>query len=152
MLALLPLLWCGPPSVAVLPKAGNPDSAVAFYDVVSLRLLSRIPDAGGVDIFQILPLPDGSKSFLISRSNTPVIALDENYANPQPIAGRLGVAPSAAILTPDGRRLLVAAGNSLLTFQTNNNENTDSLTLPSPIIDLCFRTKFHRWPNPGHHD
>ena len=131
------LLWCGPASIAVLPKAGNPENSVAFYDVVSLKLLSRIPDAGGPDILQIIPLPDGSKFFLISRSNSPVIALDENYANPKDIAGRLGVAPSAAILTPDARRLLVAAGANLNTFQTSTNELASVSALPSPIVDLA---------------
>lgn len=130
-------LWAGPPSIAVLPKAGNPENSVAFYDVVSLKLLSRIPDAGGADILQIIPLPDGSKFFLISKSNSPVIALDENYANPKEIAGRLGVAPSAAILTPDAKRLLVAAGTNLNTFQTATNELSNTITLPSPIVDLA---------------
>lgn len=128
MLSLLTaVLWCGPPAIAVMPRAGNTDTSLAFYDVVSLRLINRVPDAG-TDILQILPLPDGSKQFLISKSNSPVIVLDESYSNPKAIGGKLNVAPSAALLTPDGKRLVVAAG-AIYFFDTSS----ENLTIPDGI-------------------
>ncbi len=139
MLALLALAaWCGPPAVAVMPRAGNTGNSIAFYDVVSLQLLNRVPDVGA-DIIQILPLPDGSKSFLISRSSSPVIVLDGKYGNPRAIGGRLALAPSAALMSPDGSRVVVAAGGVYF-FDTVSESLTlaDGLAVPGGTpIDLA---------------
>ena len=64
-----------------------------------------------------LQAPVGNKFYVISNSGTnTVIAVDNAFATPRTIAN-LGQQPTAAILSPDGRKLFVVAG-ALYGFDT----------------------------------
>lgn len=64
-----------------------------------------------------LQTPAGNKFYVISNSGTnTVIAVDNAFASPRSI-GSLGQQASAAIITPDGRKLFVVAG-ALFGFDT----------------------------------
>jgi uncharacterized protein (TIGR03437 family) len=64
----------------------------------------------GEGTFLVLGLPDGSKYYAIgSASNQSITAVDNTFLVPQDIAA-FPQPPTAAVLSPDGTRLAVAAG------------------------------------------
>jgi uncharacterized protein (TIGR03437 family) len=67
--------------------------------------------------FQLLAKPDGSKYYLFSVSPG-ITLLDRNFANPRQILTSLNASPTKAMLSPDGKRLFVIAGNLAYLIET----------------------------------
>lgn len=122
-------------NVYVLPASGSTSTAVINPDSFVQRTVVASPDTP----IAVLTTPAGDKTYLISRQPTnTVLSLDP--AAPQNVRTRisLGASADAAVLTPDGRRLLVLA-NNLHIINTQNDAvltPTSGLnvgTLPSDI-------------------
>ncbi|MGH9666682.1 MAG: YncE family protein, partial [Bryobacteraceae bacterium] len=86
--------------------------------------------------FQVLSKPNGSEFYAIANSGTTAVsAISSNFSSVQQIGGALSLGASAAALSPDGKRLVVATGSqssgtgTIYLFDTS----TDSLLLPNGI-------------------
>ena len=74
-------------------------------------------------------LPTGRKTYLISNtSGTGVTAFDANFAGGHVISASITLPPTVAALSPDGKKLVVIAGNVYI-FDTA----TDTLLTPTGI-------------------
>jgi uncharacterized protein (TIGR03437 family) len=104
----------------VLPGAGA-NNGVAEAFVTNPLTTYRTFDAG-VGSFALLPNLDASKFFIVSSSTTnSIFAVNGTFLAPTLVAN-LSTAPSQAIVTPDGKLLVVAAGTVHLFATASNNE------------------------------
>ena len=105
--------------VAALPGYKSLGSNVAVFGINPLTSFGSF--TAGDSTFLILPKPDGSKYYVIAKSTTnSVTTVDTNFENPKSIAS-FGTTPSAAAITPDGTKLVVAAG-TLHIFDTTTDQ------------------------------
>lgn len=105
--------------VAALPGYNSTGTISAVFGINPLTSAGTI--TAGPSTFVILPKPDGSKYYLIAKSDTnSVTVVDTNFLNPASVAS-FETAPSAAAITPSGGTLVVAAGNLHL-FETVKNQ------------------------------
>ncbi len=101
--------------VAALPGYNSLGANVAVFGVNPLSSTGSF--TAGDSTFLLLPKPDGTKYYVIAKStSTSVTTVDANFSNPKTIATFLST-PSAAAITPDGTKLVVAAG-TLHIFET----------------------------------
>src|ERR1035438_6288113 len=107
--------------VAALPGYNSLGSNVAVFNPAGSILTSLGTFIAGDSTFLILPKPDGSKYYVIAKSTTnSVTTVDANFENPK-VIGSFVTTPSAAAITPDGTRLVVAAG-TLHIFETTKDQ------------------------------
>ncbi|MDP8980923.1 MAG: hypothetical protein M3O35_10060 [Acidobacteriota bacterium] len=99
--------------VFVLPGSASSNTNVIVASAASLSSLGTFNAGAGA--FQVLAKPDGTKFYVISNSGV-VTVVNSAFTNAQQIAA-LPQPPTAAVITPDGRRLLVTAGR-LYIFDT----------------------------------
>ena len=99
--------------VFVLPGSASSNTNVLVASATNLSALGAFN--AGAGSYQALAKPDGNKFYIISNSGV-VTVVDAAFTNPQQIAA-LPQSPTGAVITPDGRRLLVAAGR-LYIFDT----------------------------------
>lgn len=105
--------------VAALPGFNSTGSNVAVFGVNPLSSLSNF--TAGASTFLMLPKPDGSKYYIVAKSGiSSITAVDTNFMNPTSIAS-LVTTPSAAAITADGGKLVVAAG-TLHIYETVKNQ------------------------------
>ena len=104
----------------IVEGQGSNESGVTTYGVVPLGLLGSFNAGDGA--FQILALPNGSKYYVISHSaaNT-VMSLDTNLQKTTLVAN-FPTPASAAAITPDGSKLLVANGSLHIFSTAKDNE------------------------------
>ncbi len=95
--------------VAFHSGAGNPSTNLYIYLAGTLQPITALNNVSG-GTFQILPLPDGTKYFLIANGGAAVTAVDGNFTNPRTVVANVALAPTTAALQPDGRRLILLAG------------------------------------------
>ena len=96
-------------SVFVLPGPGGAFDNVQVFLAASLGAVGSF--TGNPDSVQVIPFPDGSKYYVIAASGTATVTrVDSAFGNPLSL-GNFGVQSGNATLTPDGRRLYIAAGN-----------------------------------------
>jgi uncharacterized protein (TIGR03437 family) len=101
--------------VAALPGYNSLGANVAVFGVNPLSSTGNF--TAGDSTFLLLPKPDGSKYYVIAKSTSnPVTTVDSNFANPKLIATFV-TTPSAAAITSDGTKVVVAAG-TLHIFET----------------------------------
>jgi len=106
--------------VAALPGSNSLSSSVAVLGVNPLSITGSF--AAGTGSYLILPLPDGSKYYVVARSgNNSVMSVDSTFSNPKTVASFQTNSPcvgatsppptcTGAAITPDGSKLVVAAG------------------------------------------
>jgi adhesin/invasin len=86
----------------------------------------------------VLSTADGSKFYIVSNSgaNT-ILATDSTFSTPR-VVQSLGVQPTSALITPDGRRLLVGAG-TLLIIDTASDSSlvAGGLNVMGAVIDVA---------------
>lgn len=123
-------------SVAALPGAqANGNSVPVFAD----SALKKISTGDGVPAgaFQLLPKPDGSKSYVLSASPG-ITLLDRNFGNPAQILPSLAN-PSRAALSPDGRLLVAISDNSAYLVDTATDQVVAGpLPVSGKFIDMAF--------------
>ncbi|HLK20744.1 MAG TPA: hypothetical protein VKT81_17440 [Bryobacteraceae bacterium] len=101
--------------VAALPGYNSLGANVAVFGVNPL--LSTSTFTAGDSTFILLPKPDGTKFYVVAKSTSnPVTSVDANFQNPKLLATFV-TTPSAAAITPDGGKVVVAAG-TLHIFET----------------------------------
>jgi len=102
----------------VTPGANQASENIEVLTASPLSIIGGFQAGAGV--FQVLGLPDGSKFYAIgTASNQSVTKVDSAFQIPANIAA-YPQQPTAAVLTPDGTRLAVAAGN-LHIFDTSTD-------------------------------
>ncbi len=91
-------------------EPGASASTQAVQVLATSPLTSITGFQSGAGTFLVLGVPDGSKYYAIGSSTSQSItAVDSAFQVPRDIAA-LSQPPTAAVLSPDGRRLAVAAG------------------------------------------
>jgi hypothetical protein len=105
--------------VAALPGFNSLGSDVAVFGVNPLSKTGEF--SAGDSTFLILPKPDGTKYYVVAKSgNNSVTVLDSNFSNPKTIAN-FQTAATAAAISADGAKLVVAAG-TLHIFETTKDQ------------------------------
>ena len=105
--------------VAALPGYKSLGSNVAVFGINPLTSFGSF--TAGDSTFLILPKPDGSKYYVIAKStSSSVTTVDTNFENPKLIASFV-TTPSAAAITSNGGKLVVAAG-TLHIFETTKDQ------------------------------
>jgi uncharacterized protein (TIGR03437 family) len=105
--------------VAALPGYNSTGTISAVFGINPLTSTGTI--TAGPSTFLILPKPDGSKYYVIAKSDSnSITVVDTNFLNPASVAS-FETTPSAAAITPSGGTLVVAAGNLHL-FETVKNQ------------------------------
>lgn len=95
-------------SVFVLPGPGGAFDNIQVFSAASLGATGSF--TGNPASAQVIPAPDGSKYYVIAASGTATVTkIDSTFSNPSNF-GNFGVQAGGATLTPDGKRLYVAAG------------------------------------------
>src|ERR1022692_2452299 len=126
--------------VAALPGYNSLGSNVAVFGGVNSSSLTSLANfTAGDSTFLILPKPDGSKYYVIAKSTTnSVTTVDTNFENPKVIASFV-TNPSAAAITPDGTKLVVAAG-TLHIFETTKDQELvpGGINTQYTIIDVAL--------------
>jgi uncharacterized protein (TIGR03437 family) len=123
----------------VEPGASANSQAVQVLATSPLTSITGFQSGAGT--FLVLGLPDGSKYYAIGSSTSQsVTAVDSAFQVPRDIAA-LSQPPTAAVLSPDGRRLAVAAG-TLHIFDTASDTDLvpGGINVGSGIsvIDVAF--------------
>jgi uncharacterized protein (TIGR03437 family) len=126
--------------IAALPGYNSPGSNVAVFGGVNSSSLTSLGSfTAGDSTFLILPKPDGSKYYVIAKSTTnAVTTVDTNFENPN-VIGSFVTSPSAAAITPDGTKLVVAAG-TLHIFETTKDQELvpGGINTQYTIIDVAL--------------
>lgn len=113
-------------NIAALPGAKTPGGNVTVYLRDPLSPVSAF--AAGSSSFTMLEKPDGTKSYVVAFAGAQTVTVvDSSFLNPRSI-GTFDLQASAAAMTPDGRRLVVAAGKVHI-FDTG----TDTELVPGGI-------------------
>lgn len=94
--------------VFVLPGTNSNSQNVFVF--TTNPFVSITSFSAGAGAFQVFEKPDGTKLYAVSNSGSATVtSVDNSFAAPHSL-GNLGQQATAAVLTPDGRRLAVAAG------------------------------------------
>jgi len=94
--------------VFVLPGTNSNSQNVFVF--TANPFVSITSFSAGAGAFQLFEKPDGSKFYAVSNTGSATVtAVDNGFTSPHSL-GNLGTQATAAVLTPDGRRLAVAAG------------------------------------------
>jgi len=125
--------------IALLPAPGNTNPSVQLLDPLTLAtVLAASPDNIPADIRQVIPMPGGSKYFLVSHGSTPITVLDAATGVLRTISGGLNLGATAALLVPDASRLAVAAGRVyFFNTATEALEDSGGIEISGQIIDLA---------------
>src|SRR5229473_1919097 len=134
------LLLCAAASnaqnVFVLPASSSGSSNVGVFSANPFSNVANVTANSAANL--VLGTGDGAKFYIVSNSgaNT-ILATDSTFSTPRVIAS-LGVQPTSALLTPDGKRLLVGAG-TLQIFDTASDSNlvAGGLNVMGAVIDVA---------------
>ena len=107
------ILYPGPNSPSTILQVYLPNSG----GLLASASINTLPAGAS----QILPTPDGTKYYIISVNGNPLSTMDSNFQNIKQIGGSISLAPTVAALTPDGRRLVVLAGNNVYVVDTSSD-------------------------------
>lgn len=116
--------------------AGNSSTNVYPYLIGGvIQPLQPLVVSGGV--FQIVPVPDGTKYYAIADGGTAVTSIQGSFTAPVAVATAFSGAPKAAVVSPDGTKLFVAAGR-VYVISTNSDQvlNPGGLTVAGDPIDI----------------
>ncbi len=136
LLLFVAVAWGQPRQVIVLP-AGHRQASV--LDLESWQVLGR--PLVGLDSYQAFSLPDGSKTYVISRQKdlTVTVLGDLAAGGPQLKSLDLPAGSTDAVLTPDGRRLLIASlrDAALTVINTASDRVIARIPLPAPANSVA---------------
>jgi uncharacterized protein (TIGR03437 family) len=112
--------------VFVLPASSTGSSNVGIFSADPFSNLGNIAATPAANL--VLATANGTKFYIVSNSGAnSILATDSTFSTPRVIAN-LGVQPNSAVITPDGKRLLVGAG-TLQIIDTSN----DSILVPGGL-------------------
>lgn len=124
-------------NVFVLPAANSGVSNVNVFGANPfINVGSFNANAGAT---QILSTADGLKFYIISSfSANTVLAVDSNFSTVRNIAS-LGQGATAAIISPDGKRLIVGTGGSIQLYDTTTDAPVpaNGISISGSVIDLA---------------
>lgn len=124
--------------IAFHSGAGNSSTELYVFLAGLLQPVAQLRNVSG-GTFQILPLPDGTKYYLIANGGAAVTAVEGNFTNPRTVASSFSAAPTFAAMQPDGRRLILAAGRVyFIETGTDTVSNPNGLTVPGEPIDIVI--------------
>ena len=128
------------PYVILYPGASSQSTNLQVFLPIPGGLLARgAPAPLPLGTFKILLNPTATKYFVIATGGTAVSVMDTNFLTIVPIATAITGVPTSAVLTPDGNKLLVTAGNALYVIDTatgNLISPAGGLALPAPGVDI----------------
>ncbi|MBZ5609678.1 MAG: Ig-like domain-containing protein [Acidobacteriia bacterium] len=135
-LALFSFSLLAQQSAFVLPGAFGANSTVTGFSAFPFAQSGVFSASSGA--FLVLASADGTKFYIISNSpSNTVMVTGTLFSNVQAVAGFPGGA-SAAALTPDGRRLLVAAGNlQVINTQSDTLATASGVSVGGTAIDVA---------------
>jgi len=107
--------------VFVLPGAGSNSGAAAAFNASPLGELTTFNSGSGS--FLVLPTLDATTFYVIADSTTQTVtSTPATFQQSPTVVANLPSPATAAVITPDGRRLAVAAG-TLYLFDTSTNSS-----------------------------
>lgn len=121
----------------VLPAANSGSATVNVFGTNPFAVSGSF--AANPSATQVLSTVDGLKLYIISNSSVnTVMAVDSNFSTVRNIANLPQGAP-AAIITPDGRRLIVGTGGSIQVYDTTTDAPVvaNGITISGIVIDLA---------------
>jgi uncharacterized protein (TIGR03437 family) len=130
-------------NVFVLPSASSGSSNVGVFSANPFSNLGNIAATTSANL--VLATADGTKFYIISSSGgNSILATDSTFATPRVIAN-LGTQPNTAVLTPNGRRLLVGAG-TLQIIDTSNDSIlvAGGLNVMGVVVDIAVNLESTR--------
>ena len=138
-LATLATTLQGGESVLVLTGAGGSSTQIPVFSANPFQAQTTLSGVAA-GAFQVLTTPDGQKNYIISNSGaTGISVYDQNFNNGSLLSGAITLAPTAAALSPDGKRLIVIAGNVYIFDTATGNLLTPSGLQPQGnATDLAF--------------
>ncbi|HLG99973.1 MAG TPA: Ig-like domain-containing protein [Bryobacteraceae bacterium] len=121
----------------LLPGQNGGDASAIAFNINPFYQLSAF-NAVSPSAYQAFSNNDGSEYYFISSTNTgTVISAKSQLGNIQSLYS-LGAPAAAAVRTPDGQRLLIAAGNLWVINVANDSLATPSgITLGGTVIDVA---------------
>lgn len=123
-------------TVAVLTGAEGNSTAIPVYStnpISSLSTASNVPTGA----YQLLSLPDGSKSYVLTTS-AGIVVVDRNLGNPIRVLPVITGAPTAASISPDGKRLVVIANGQVYLVDTASNAVVGAPRVSGSPSDVAF--------------
>jgi len=130
-------------NVFVLPASISGSSNVGVFSANPFSNVGNLNVNPAANL--VLATPDGTKFYIISNSGSnSVIATDSTFSGIRPIAS-LGVQPTTALITPDGKRLLVGAG-TLQIFDTTSDLTLvgGGLNVMGTVVDVAVNLESTR--------
>jgi uncharacterized protein (TIGR03437 family) len=130
-------------NVFVLPASISGSSNVGVFSANPFSNVGNINATPAANL--VLATADGTKFYIISSSGSgSVLATDSTFSSARAIAS-FGVQPNTAVITPDGRRLLVGAG-TLQIFDTSNDSALvgGGLNVMGTVVDLAVNLESTR--------
>lgn len=124
--------------IAFYSGAGNPSTNLYIYLAGTLQPITALNSISG-GTFQIVPMPDGTKYYLIANGGAAVTAVEGNFTNPRTVVANVATAPSTAVIQPDGRRLVLIAGKVYF-IDTGSDTvlNPNGLDVDGTAIDVAI--------------
>lgn len=125
--------------VVVLTGAGGSGTTIPVFQTNPFQAQNTITNASP-GAYQLLPKPDGTKTYVLANvGSTGVSVYDQNFTSGHAIGGNITLAPSAAGISPDGRRLIVLAGNVyMFDTATDTQVTTSAIFLSGNLKGVAF--------------
>src|SRR5260370_31862629 len=135
------LLLCAAASnakyVFVLPASSSGSANVGVFSANPFSNVANVTANSAANL--VLGTGDGAKFYIVSNSgaNT-ILATDSTFSTPRVIAS-LGLQPTSALITPDGKRLIVGAGTfQIFDTSTDSNLLAGGMNVMDPVIAFAF--------------
>jgi uncharacterized protein (TIGR03437 family) len=130
-------------NVFVLPASISGSPNVGVFSANPFSNVANITANPAANL--VLATADGTKFYIISNSGgNSILATDSTFSTPRVLAS-LGVQPNSALITPDGRRLLVGAG-TLQIIDTSNDSPlvAGGLNVMGVVVDVAVNLESTR--------
>ncbi len=141
------LLLCAAASnaqnVFVLPASTSGSSNVGIFSANPFSNVGNTTATPAANL--VLATADGTKFYIVSNSGAnSILATDSTFSSPRVIAS-LGVQPTSAVITPDGRRLLVGAGTLQIIDTANDSLLVGGgLNVQGVVVDIAVNLESTR--------
>src|SRR5579863_9982246 len=120
----------------LLPGPNGTNTNVTVFTVSPFTQIANIN--ASMSAFTVLSRADGSEFYIISNSaSNTVMTTTSALGNVQTLAG-LGAAATAAARTPDGQKILIAAGNLWIVNTANDSlANASGINVGGTALDVA---------------
>lgn len=122
--------------VFVLPASLSGSSNVAVFGVNPFTAAGTFAANTAADL--VLAAPNGANYYIISNSGSnTIMTVNSSFTNPQALFS-LGSQASAAVISPDGTRLIVGAGSTVQIYNTTTNVSVagTGLSTTGTVVDV----------------